>query len=159
MEPAEPQIWRLSVDGSSRDTGSGAEIILVSPEGHKLACAVRFSFKATNNAAEYEALLAGLRLAKELQVKRLIISSDSQLVVNQVHGNFSAKDKSMAAYLKLVMRFVPSFVRFKLMHIPRTDNFHAGALAKLASCNDSELLMIPIEHLSRPSTEVDGMVM
>jgi ribonuclease HI len=160
MEPLEPQIWRLSVDGSAGETGSGAGVVLTSPEGHKLNCAVRFGFKATNNAAEYEALLAGLRLAREMQVKRLIVNSDSQLVVSQVHGNFSAKDKSMAAYLKLVMSYVPSFERFELMQIPRSYNSHADALAKLASSKDSELLnVVPIEHLLRPSIEVGETVM
>ncbi|KAM2786603.1 hypothetical protein PS2_007479 [Malus domestica] len=61
--------------------------------------ALRFKFKASNNEAEYEALLAGLRLAKHLGVKQFDIFSDSQLVVNQVTNNFDAKDSSMAVYL------------------------------------------------------------
>lgn len=71
-----------------------------------LNCTVMFGFKATNNAAEYEALLVGLRLAREMQVKRLIINFDFQLVVSQVNGNFLAKDKSKSAYLKRVMEFI-----------------------------------------------------
>lgn len=71
MEPTKPPTWKLFIDGSSGETGSGAGIFLESSEGHKLNCAVRFDFKTSNNAAEYEALLAGLRLAKEMKVKRL----------------------------------------------------------------------------------------
>lgn len=57
-------------------------VLLESPEGHKLNCVVQFNFKTSNNAAEYEALLAGLRLAKEMQLKNLAVRSDSQLVIS-----------------------------------------------------------------------------
>ena len=60
--------------------------MLVSPENHRISSALRFTFKASNNEAECEALLAGLRLAKELQVDSLMIYSDSKLVVSQVLG-------------------------------------------------------------------------
>ena len=66
MEPVEPSTWKLLVDGSSGEVGFGAGIVLESLEGHKLNCAVRFDFKASNNATEYAALLAGLRLAREM---------------------------------------------------------------------------------------------
>ncbi|XP_022856263.1 uncharacterized protein LOC111377401 [Olea europaea var. sylvestris] len=140
MENAELPTWNLFVDGSARDTSSGAGVVLISPEGHKLNSVVRFGFKATNNVAEYEALLAGLRLAREMQVKRLLISSDSQLVVSQVNSNFLAKDKTMASYLKMVMNLVSSFKKFELIQIPHDENAHADALSKLASGKDSELL-------------------
>ncbi|KAL5543443.1 hypothetical protein UlMin_007227 [Ulmus minor] len=77
-----------------------AGIILVSPDGVKLSCAVRFKFKATNNQAEYEALLSGLRLAKEVSARHLTIYSDSQLVVSQVNSEFQAKGEKMASYLE-----------------------------------------------------------
>lgn len=113
MEPAESPVGSLFVDGSSEDIWFEAGMVLVSLEGHKLNYAMRFNFKATNNAAEYEALFVDFRLAKEMQVKRLVINSDSQLVVSQVYGSFSIKDKSMAAYLKLVMEFVPTFEKYE----------------------------------------------
>ena len=65
------------MDGSSNDGGSGAGLILVSSEGHWINCALRFEFKASNNEAEYEALIAGLKLAKEMKVESLDIFSDS----------------------------------------------------------------------------------
>ncbi|XP_022857284.1 uncharacterized protein LOC111378334 [Olea europaea var. sylvestris] len=153
MESTEPPTWKLFVDESSGEAGAGAGIVLESPEGHLLNCAVRFGFRASNNATEYEALLAGLRLAKEMQVRKLLASSDSQLVVNQVNGDFAAKDGNVLAYLKLVLDIIPHFERFELTRVPRLENSHADALSKLASSMDSELLSIfPIEHLSRPST-------
>ncbi|XP_022853497.1 uncharacterized protein LOC111374967 [Olea europaea var. sylvestris] len=107
MEQAEPPTWNLFIDGSAGDAGSGARVVLISLEGHKLNSTVRFGFKATNNIAEYEALLAGLRLAREMQVD----------------GNFSAKDKRMASYLKMVMNFILSFEKFELIQIP-TSKMH-----------------------------------
>ncbi|XP_022853222.1 uncharacterized protein LOC111374726 [Olea europaea var. sylvestris] len=142
MEPVKPPTGKLFVGGSSGETGFGAGIVLESSEGHKLNCAVRFGFKASNNVPEYEALLACLKLAKEMQVRRLLASSDSQLIVNLVNGNFAAKDSSMVAYLK-----------FELTQVPHLENTHADALSKLASSKDSEpLKVVPIEHLSKPST-------
>ena len=55
--------WTLYVDDAFNDTGSGAGIMLISPEGHKIYCVIHFGFKASNNEAEYEALIAGLLLA------------------------------------------------------------------------------------------------
>ncbi|XP_022891987.1 uncharacterized protein LOC111406852 [Olea europaea var. sylvestris] len=103
MELVEPTAWNLFVDSSVGDTGLETRVVLVSPEGHKLNSAVRFRFTATNNAAEYGAFFASLKLAKEMQVRRLRINSDSQLVVSQVNDSFSARDKIMASYLKMVL--------------------------------------------------------
>ena len=83
-ENVKQQWWKLYVDSSSNDYGAGAGLMLISPEGLKITCALKFDFKASNNEAEYEALLAGLRLAKELKVGHLQIFSDPQLVVKQV---------------------------------------------------------------------------
>ncbi|XP_022846413.1 uncharacterized protein LOC111369168 [Olea europaea var. sylvestris] len=159
MDPVEPPTWNLFVDGLAGDTDSGARVVLINPEGHKLNSTMRFGFKATNNVEEYEALLAGLRLAKEMQVKRLFISSDSQLVINQVNGNFLTKDKTMASYLKMVMNLIPSFEKFELTQIPCIENSHADALSKLTSSKDSEqLTVVPIKHLLLPSTEAPNVM-
>lgn len=82
MEPVEPHTWSLFVYGSFGEEGSRAEVILESPESHKLNCSVRFRFKAFNDVTEYQALLAGLKLAKEMQTNMLFICSDYQLVVS-----------------------------------------------------------------------------
>lgn len=64
-------------EGSTRDTSSRARVVLVSSKGHKLNSMVRFRFKATNNVVEYKTLLAYLRLANEMKVRRLLINDDS----------------------------------------------------------------------------------
>ena len=74
--------WTLYVDGASIDNGSRTGMMLISPKGHKIHCAIHFGFKASNNEAEYEALIAGLRLMLELRACNVKIFSNSQLVVN-----------------------------------------------------------------------------
>ena len=76
------------MDGSSNQQWSGAGLILVTPEHTEISFALRFGFKASNNKAEYEALLAGLRLTKEMGAEKLEIFSDSQLIVNEVISEY-----------------------------------------------------------------------
>ena len=70
-QPQEVPTWKLYVNGSSGKAGARAGILLVSPDGHNLNSVLHLEFKASNNAAEYEALLAGLRLAQEMKAKKL----------------------------------------------------------------------------------------
>ncbi|GAV86905.1 hypothetical protein CFOL_v3_30331, partial [Cephalotus follicularis] len=78
-DPSENEmgIWKLSVDGSSCITDSGTGLVLTSPDGWTLEYALRFRFKATNNEAEWEALIARLTIAKHLEVQKIEASSDS----------------------------------------------------------------------------------
>ena len=78
--------WTLYVNGESNKNGSDAGMMLISPKGHKIHCALCFGFLTSKNEIEYEALIAGLCLVRELQVHCLKIYSDSQLVVNQVNN-------------------------------------------------------------------------
>ncbi|GJU87906.1 putative nucleotidyltransferase, ribonuclease H [Tanacetum coccineum] len=83
--------WKLFTDGASSSDGLGASMMVVSPEGKEYTYALWFEFETTNNEAEYEALLAGLRITKEMEIRELIIFVDSQLVANQVKGIFEAR--------------------------------------------------------------------
>lgn len=80
---------------SSGERSSRVGVVLITWKEHILNCAVRFKFKATSNVIEHEVLLVSLKLAKGMQVKKLIINSDSQLEVSHINDNFLAKDKSM----------------------------------------------------------------
>ncbi|KAL5555866.1 hypothetical protein UlMin_038102 [Ulmus minor] len=146
--------WKLYVDDSSTETSSGAGIILVSPDGVKLSCAVRFKFKATNNQAEYEALLSGLRLTKEVSARHLTIYSDSQLVVSQVNSEFQAKGEKMASYLEKAKEAMNQFDTVTIIQVPRAENMNADALARLATGLKERLLKtVPIEILEVPSID------
>ena len=147
--------WELYVDGASNEYGAGAGIILVSPEGHRIHSVLRFKFNASNNEAEYEALLAGLRIARELKVEHLGIVSDSQLVVNQILGEYQARGLRMEAYLAKAQELLHTLGRYTIRQVPREQNSNADALAKLATSRDSELIdVVPVENLEVPSIDV-----
>ncbi|GJS85479.1 reverse transcriptase domain-containing protein [Tanacetum coccineum] len=92
--------WILFTDGSSCVDGSGAGLILTNPEGMEFTYALRFEFTATNNEAEYEALIAGLRIAARMGVRNLEANVDSRLVANHVLGEYVAKEDNMIQYLR-----------------------------------------------------------
>ena len=102
----ETEAWALKVDGSSTNERSGAGLILKSPEGFTIQTAISFGFSATNNQAEYKALIAGLKLAKTLRIQNLKIYSDSQIVVKQTNGEYIAKDPVLAKYQALVQSYL-----------------------------------------------------
>ncbi|XP_043687586.1 uncharacterized protein LOC122638803 [Telopea speciosissima] len=79
--------WEMIMDGLSNAAGSGTGFMITNPEGLWIQCALWFTFQASNNEAKYEALLAGLKVARTIQVTHLAVRSDSQLVVNQVMGS------------------------------------------------------------------------
>ncbi|XP_074350150.1 uncharacterized protein LOC141689690 [Apium graveolens] len=93
-------LWILHVDEAVNNGGAGAGIVLVSPKGHHLMSVIHFKFYATNNNAEYEALINGLKIALEMGVRNLIAKSDSELVVNQVNGGFQARGPQTKSYLR-----------------------------------------------------------
>nr|GEX60825.1 hypothetical protein [Tanacetum cinerariifolium] len=89
------ELWTLFTDGSSCVDGSSAGLILTCPEGTEFTHALRFQFTASNNEAEYEALIAGLRIAAQMGVRNVHVSVDSKLVANQVLGTYVAKEENM----------------------------------------------------------------
>ena len=113
--------------------GSGAGIVVTTPEGDSVECALRFDFKATNNQAEYEALIARLKVCTALGADEVEVFSDSQVIVNQVLDEYQAKDENMIAYLKLAKELLRRFKEYKIIQIPREENKQADVLAKLAS--------------------------
>ena len=92
----------LSVDGSSNVNGSGIDLVLISFEGDMIQQGIHCGLKAINKKTEYEALIVGLNLAKDMGIKKLDIHSDSQLVVNQLLGTYQARDLKMSSYLEHV---------------------------------------------------------
>ncbi|KAI5322325.1 hypothetical protein L3X38_031397 [Prunus dulcis] len=147
-------LWTLFMDGPSNAQGCGAGLVLISPDKVALKYALRFKFQASNNEAEYEALLAGLRLAKEMNAKQIQIFSDSQLVVHQVNQDFTAKDASMTAYLQHVRHLLATFHVHSINQVPRSENNHADALARLASALEQGIQApLHIEFLDQPITQ------
>ncbi|RVX12416.1 Retrovirus-related Pol polyprotein from transposon 412 [Vitis vinifera] len=126
-ESGEQEWWTLRVDGASRSSGSGVGLLLQSPTGEHLEQAIRLGFSASNNEAEYEAILSGLDLALALSVSKLRIYSDSQLVVRHVQKEYEAKDSRMARYLAKVRSTLQQFTEWTIEKIKRADNGRADA--------------------------------
>ncbi|GKB26189.1 reverse transcriptase domain-containing protein [Tanacetum coccineum] len=114
--------------------------------------ALRFRFDATNNEAEYEALIAGLRIAEQMGVKNLQANVDSRLVANQVNGTYVAKEADMIRYLEKVRTLTNSFKAFSIRQVPRSENKKADALSKIASTSFAHLnKQVLVEELKEKS--------
>ena len=146
--------WRLSVDGAANAQGSGAGLILTSPEGIDIEYVLRFGFGASNNEAEY---ITGLNLAHSMEVDQLEVCSDSQLVVKQIEDSYETRGEKMILYLKKVWELLKKFVRVQVRHIPRAENSRANALAKLTTASQEDLnRLTPVKHLSEPSVDLNN---
>ena len=119
--------------------------------------ALRLGFQASNNEAEYEAVIVGLNLAHSMEADQLEVSSDSQLVVKEIEDSYEARGEKMILYLKKVRELLKKFIRVQVKHVPRAENFRADALAKLATASQEDLgRLIPIDHLLEPSVSIDN---
>ncbi|GAA0154465.1 hypothetical protein LIER_12437 [Lithospermum erythrorhizon] len=87
--------WTLYIDGASNHKGSRTGILIQGPEGLQFEYALRFSFKTTNNEAEYEAMVTGLLLAQSLSITRMVVHGDSKLVIEQIRGDCGVKSESL----------------------------------------------------------------
>ncbi|KAH7856658.1 hypothetical protein Vadar_003985 [Vaccinium darrowii] len=151
-EKNEPQPWLFLIDGSKTKEANGAGIVLQSPDGTKLKYALRFQFNATNNQAEYEALITGIQLAKAMGTKCLAVISDSQLIIGQVNGEHEAKEESIGKYLNLVKKLAKSFEKFCISQVPREENLEEYQVARLVTVKD-ELIPrdVMMQYLKNPS--------
>ncbi|XP_031096982.1 uncharacterized protein LOC116001233 [Ipomoea triloba] len=127
-----PAEWEIATDGSSCKQGACAGVILTSPEGLKVYYALSLSFSPTNNEAEYEAFIAGLRNARSLGARWVRIRTDSALVIGQVTGAFEAKGERFARYLDHALSVMGSFDASVAEHIPRAEYADADMLSRLS---------------------------
>ncbi|XP_071728067.1 uncharacterized protein [Rutidosis leptorrhynchoides] len=133
LKPVLGETWDLFTDGASYAEGAGAGLVLANPSGEEHTYALRFNFDVSNNEAEYEALLAGLNIARKMNISKLRAFTDSQLVANQFNGSFEAHDPSMQKYLQLLKELAARFEHFELAQVPRSQNKKADALSKLVA--------------------------
>src|SRR5664279_2232251 len=123
----------MHFDGSKLLGGSGAGVVLTSPKGDKLYYVLQIHFTTTNNVAEYEALLHGLKMAKEMGIRWIQCYGDSDLVVQQVSVTCDARNDVMAAYRAEVIKLGDYFVGYQLDHIERRKNDAVDSLARVGS--------------------------
>ncbi|XP_073017901.1 uncharacterized protein [Primulina eburnea] len=126
-------IWRIFADGASCKDGSGVGVLLISPTEEKIQLAVRLDFRASNNEAEYEAVIIGIKAARDVGATRVIIYTDSQLVAQQVKGAYEAREDKFIKYLTIIRESSAHFTDWSIEQIPREKNTEADALAKMAA--------------------------
>jgi ribonuclease HI len=127
----EEGIWSLYCDGASRGNPglAGAGVVLMDPSGEVREEHQEFLGQATNNVAEYRALLLGLKRARDLGIKKLRVFSDSELLVKQINGSYRVKQPHLLALWQEVQRELQQFESHAVTHVPRELNRRADRLA------------------------------
>ncbi|KAK8918318.1 hypothetical protein KSP39_PZI022139 [Platanthera zijinensis] len=125
-----PVPWRVMVDGASGKHSLGVGVILESPQGTRIEQTEVIHFPITNNKAEYEEVIAGLRLARELGVLDVEVLTDSMMVASQINGKFEAREPTLQLYLAKVKGVIGMFQTFSIWHVPREENEQVDQLAK-----------------------------
>ncbi|SPT20621.1 unnamed protein product [Triticum aestivum] len=141
----------MHFDGSKMLAGLGAGIVLTSPTGETVQYVLQIMYTDSNNAAEYEALLHGLRMAVSMGIQRLEVRGDSNLAISQINGDFDAKDPKMAAYRNAVLKMSARFEGLEFHHIARDNNQAADVLARIRAKRDAVPPNIFLERLFKPS--------
>ena len=98
----EKEQWNIYTDGSSNRRAEGAGVVIQTPQGDKIQCMIRLDFPTTNNEAEYEALVAGIDLAKAVGAENIVVHYDSQVVTSQINDDYECKNDRMKRYLEEV---------------------------------------------------------
>jgi ribonuclease HI len=149
--------WTLFFDGSARKKKAGAGVVLIDPNGEQVKYMVLLDFEATNNMAEYEALIFGLIVALSLGVRELLVKGDSQLIIRQVRGECCCNNPQLVAYLIHVRKLEKDFDALELQHIPCEGNSAADALSMKASTQAPVPEGVFQRRLLKPSAQPAGL--
>ena len=155
LELTNPNIWTLYFDGSRNKEGAGVGCLLIDPRGNKTMIACHLEFECTNNVAEYEALVQGLKKALDLRIKCIMVFRDSQIVARQVRNSINCTSNHLKNYQREVWDLINKFEAFDIKSIPHTMNFEADMLANAASnlcpSDDFSHNIFSVEFIYRPS--------
>ena len=125
--------WRMFFDGAANFKGVGIGAVLVSETGQHYPISAKIRFSCTNNMAEYEACILGLRMAVDMNIKELLVIGDSDLLVHQVLGEWTTKNVKILPYLHCVKELCKQFREIDFKHVPRIQNEFVDAFATLSS--------------------------
>ncbi|GJW29365.1 reverse transcriptase domain-containing protein [Tanacetum coccineum] len=138
--------------------GTGVGLVLIKPARTEYTYAIRLNFTSTNNEAEYEALLPGLRITRKMKVQAIKVKVDSKLVAYQLNGEFVASNNGMAKYLAKAKELSVLFKKFSIENVPRNQNQKVNVLSKLASVTFNHLTKeILVKVLNAKSVEARKM--
>lgn len=127
-------MWTVNTDGGSRGNPgpAGAGVVIRDPSGEIVARGGSHLGSATNNVAEYEAMLWGMRAARALGATSLLVRADSELVVKQMLGQYRVKNEGLKPLFLRAQELRRAFERVEFEHVPREANVEADALANEA---------------------------
>jgi ribonuclease HI len=128
-----PEHWKMYFDGSLNLEGAGTGVLFISPQGDHLKYVLQIHYNASNNGAEYEALIHGLCITVSLGIKRLIAYGDSKVVIYQVNKACNIKKDSMNVYCAEVHKLADYFEGLEFHHVSHDNNVAADVLSKLGS--------------------------
>jgi ribonuclease HI len=137
-----PEHWVMYFDGSLKLEGAGAEVLLISPMGEQLKYVLYIFWKVSNNEAEYEALLHGLRLAASLGIKRLLVNGNSAVVISQVNKSWDRNKENMDAYCLEVRSSSTSST------VSSSTTSSATTMVQRTSCRSLVLLALKYQWVS-----------
>jgi ribonuclease HI len=146
-----PEHCVMYFDGSLKLEGAGARVLSISPKDEQLKNVLRIFWKVSNNEAEYEALLHGLRLAISLGIKRLLVYDDSAVVINQVNKSWEHKKENMDTYCLEVCKVENKFYGLEFHHVVCNNNVAADVLSKLGSTRAQVPVGVFVHKLHAPS--------
>jgi ribonuclease HI len=146
-----PEHWKMYFYGSLNLEGAGAGVLFILPHGDHLKYVLQIHYKASNNGAEYEALIHGRRIAVSLGIKRLIAYGDSKVVIDQVNKARNVKKEIMNAYYTEVRKLEDHFEGLEFHHVSHDNNVAADVLSKLGSKHALFPVGVFVQDLRKPS--------
>jgi ribonuclease HI len=148
-------LWSMDFDDAKSKHGSGAGVLLCDPKGKAIPFSFRLKFPNTNNMVEYEALVQGLQKALDLGIRHLLVSGDSELVVNQIKDKYEVHNPRLKQYHRRAKELIEKFLSFNIQTIPREANHVVYTLALVGSCFTSDFVRsiedIKVQILHRPA--------
>jgi ribonuclease HI len=151
----EHAVWKMFFDGSSSKEGSGAGVVFISPAKEVIPLSYKLEFDTTNNIAEYEALLLGLRAAKEMGIDKIVVFGDSELIIHQIRNMYQTKHQRLKQYINEVWDLIENFfLAFNITFVQRSLNQQVDSLALATSNFKTPMfsnLRYEIEVRHRPS--------
>jgi ribonuclease HI len=128
-------VWKMCFEGACSKECSGAGIFFISPTKEVIPISYKLEFDTTNNISEYEALLLGLKAARDMGIDKLSVFGDSELIIHHIKNIYQTKQQRLKQYRNVVWYYVDTlFLAFNITFVHRNLNQHADSLA-LASSN------------------------
>jgi ribonuclease HI len=150
ISPQSSPVWKMFFDGASSSEGAGAGVVFISPCQEVVSLSYKLEFEATNNVAEYEALVLGMRAAKEMGIEEIAIFGDAELIIQQVRNAYRAHNPRLRNYRNEVWDLIDNFfLAFNISFIPRGENTLADSLAVSAS-----VLELPLPPMVKNDVDI-----